>query len=187
MKTLRLAAMTVVALALVLGGVAAAERLKSGPQVGDKVPGPFHPLNVTGADAGTKTCLYCKHGDAPVAVVFARGNSEPVAKLLKQLDGCTAKNSECGMGSFAVFLTDEEGMEKELKALASKSGLKHTVLAIDNKTGPEKYNIAKDAEVTVVLYTDHTVKANYAFKKGEFKNADVEKIVADVAKITPAK
>ena len=31
--------------------------LKSGPQVGKTIPGPFHPLNVTGEAAGKKNCL----------------------------------------------------------------------------------------------------------------------------------
>lgn len=31
--------------------------LKSGPQVGDGIPGVFHPLNVTGPDAGKHECL----------------------------------------------------------------------------------------------------------------------------------
>jgi hypothetical protein len=37
----------------------------------------------------------------------------------------------------------------------------------------------------VVLYTKRVVKANYAFKKGQLKDADIEKIVADVTKILP--
>jgi hypothetical protein len=41
----------------VLAGGAAAADLKSGPQPGDKIPGPFHPLNVTGSAAGKKQCL----------------------------------------------------------------------------------------------------------------------------------
>jgi hypothetical protein len=32
------------------------EALKSGPQVGDRIPGPFNPYNVTGEDAGLKRC-----------------------------------------------------------------------------------------------------------------------------------
>ncbi len=35
----------------------AGEALKSGPQVGDKILTPFHPLNCTGASAGKKNCL----------------------------------------------------------------------------------------------------------------------------------
>lgn len=44
------------ALALLVGGVWAAESLESGPQVGKSVPGPFNPLNVTGDAAGKKQC-----------------------------------------------------------------------------------------------------------------------------------
>lgn len=44
--------------ALVATGVYAGGALKSGPQVGAEVPGPFHPLNVTGEHAGKKACLY---------------------------------------------------------------------------------------------------------------------------------
>ena len=35
----------------------AGDALKSGPQVGKNIPGPFHPLNVTGSKAGEKNCL----------------------------------------------------------------------------------------------------------------------------------
>jgi hypothetical protein len=40
-----------------LGGLVAGEGLKSGPQVGKQLPGAFHPLNVTGSEAGNKHCL----------------------------------------------------------------------------------------------------------------------------------
>ncbi len=45
-----------VAVALVATSYAA-DDLKSGPQVGKNIPGPFHPLNVTGTAAGRKHCL----------------------------------------------------------------------------------------------------------------------------------
>src|SRR3954464_11400631 len=92
---------------VVLGGVVFAAEIKSGPQTGEKVPGPFHPLNVTGEDAGKQACLYCKNGENPVAMVFARSATPETAKLLKKLDEATAKNSKCEMGSFAVFLSSE--------------------------------------------------------------------------------
>ena len=52
----RIAVGASVALALLVGSVLAADAFKSGPQVGSKVPGPFNPLNVTGASAGQKVC-----------------------------------------------------------------------------------------------------------------------------------
>ena len=43
--------------------------------------------------------------------------------------------------------------------------------------------ISKDAEVTVLLYTNFEVKANHTFRKGELNPAAISKVVADVAKI----
>lgn len=172
--------------ALLAGGLMAAE-IKSGPQVGEKVPGPFHPLNVNGAAAGKKNCLYCQNGTNPVAMVFAREVNPAVEKLITKLDAATAKNQGCNMGSFVVFLSDSDQLPKKLGELAKKDNLKHIVLSVDNPSGPPNYKVAKDADVTVVLYTDHTVKANYAFGKGQLKDKDIDKVVADVQKILPAK
>jgi hypothetical protein len=37
--------------------VVAGDALKSGPAVGESIPGPFDVLNVTGKNAGKKLCL----------------------------------------------------------------------------------------------------------------------------------
>jgi hypothetical protein len=189
MKAFRIA-VPVLAVALVVCAVATADssaKLVSGPQVDQKVPGPFHPLNVTGEKAGEKFCLYCVNGENPVAMIFARESSPALATLIKKIDAVTQKNKSAEMGSFVVFLSDKEGLDKELQSLANEAGLKKIVLAIDNPAGPEKYKVAKDADVTVVLYNEHVVKANYAFKKGQLKPTDIDKIVGDVSKIVPAK
>jgi hypothetical protein len=120
-------------------------------------------------------------------MIFAREINDGLTSLVKKLDDATDKHSDCRMGSFVVFCNDEEGLDKKLKALADKEKLKHIVLTIDNPAGPKSYEIAKDAEVTVVLYTKHNVKVNHAFKKGELKASDVEKIVGEVTKIVPEK
>jgi hypothetical protein len=59
------------------------------------------------------------------------------------------------------------------------------VLSVDNPAGPPGYHIAKDADVTVVLYTKHNVKANFAYKKGELTEEEVDKILQSVPKILP--
>jgi hypothetical protein len=172
---------------LATGLIAAETVVKSGPQVGETVPGPFHPLNVTGKFATEKHCLYCENGLNPVAMIFARETSEPVATLLKKIDEATVKHEADKMGSFVVFLGDTDALQPKLKALAAKANLKDLVVSIDAPAGPEKYGVANDADVTVVLYTKGTVKANYAFKKGELKEKDIEAIVGDLSKILPAK
>ena len=177
----RLFAAALTAAALTLPAVAG--DVKSGPQAGEKVPGPFHPINVNGDHKGEKFCLFCVNGENPVAMVFAREASPEVVKLIKKIDEATVKNKEKSMGSFVVFLNDKEGLDKELAAVADKAGIQKTVLAVDNTGGPKAYNVAKDADITVVLYVDRKVKANHAFKKGELKDKDIETIVSEVPMI----
>jgi len=54
-KVIALGLFTVTLVAI--SGLIAGESLKSGPQVGKQLPGPFHPLNATGAQEGNKHCL----------------------------------------------------------------------------------------------------------------------------------
>ena len=173
-----------------MAGVTFAEKpatIKSGPQVNEELAGPFHPLNVTGAFKGEKHCLYCENGSHPVAMIFAREVTPALSTLIKKLDETTVKNKDAAMGSFVVFCSNEEGLEGKLKDLAEKEKLSKIVLSIDNPAGPKDYNVAKDADVTVVLYTKHVAKANYAFAKGGLDDKAIDKIVADVSKIVPAK
>jgi hypothetical protein len=119
-------------------------------------------------------------------MIFARDLNDPLTSLVKKIDAATVKNTESKMGSFVVFLNDDEDIEKKLKDLGDKEHLSKIALTtMSNKSGPEAYKIAKDAEVTVVLYSKNKCEATYAFKKGEMTESDVDKIVADVAKIVP--
>jgi hypothetical protein len=120
-------------------------------------------------------------------MIFAREVSGPLTSLVKKIDEATAKNKSAKMGSFVVFCSDSEGLEKQLKELADKEKLKDIVLSIDNPTGPPRYNVAKEADVTVVLYNKHKVAANFAFKKGELDDKKVEDILKAVPKILPEK
>jgi hypothetical protein len=118
-------------------------------------------------------------------MIFAREVSPALTSLVKKLDAEAVKNADKKMGSFVVFLNDDAGLEAKLKELAEKEKLQKLVLSIDNPAGPKAYKIAQDADVTVVLYNKSKVASNYAFKKGELKDADIDKIVKDVSKIVP--
>jgi hypothetical protein len=120
-------------------------------------------------------------------MIFAREVSDSLTSLVKKVDAETAKNSKARMGSFVVFLNDEEKLSDKLKSLAKAEGIKNTVLAIDNPAGPKAYNVAKDADVTVVLYVKQKVVANHAFKKGELNAKAIDAIVAEIPKILPGK
>jgi len=175
-------------LVALVSGLAAAAELKSGPQTGEKLPGPFHPLNVNGDKAGEKQCLYCKFGDSPVAMVFARTPDCPqTQKLIKSIDAATAKAGKGEIGAFVVFLTDDDKVADKLKAFAEKENLKNVILAVDNPSGPNKYNVSKEADLTVVLYTERTTKANMAFEKGKITDKDITAVEEGISKLAPAK
>lgn len=125
------------------------------------------------------------NGDNPVAMIFARKVTPTLTSLVKKLDAAAVENTAKKMGSFAVFLSDDPKLEDSLKDLAKSADLKKFVLSIDNPAGPAAYKVAKEADVTVVLYNKSKVQANYAFKEGELKDADIEKIIKDISKIVP--
>jgi hypothetical protein len=118
-------------------------------------------------------------------MIFAREINDGLTSLVKKIDEATDKHSDCRMGSFVVFCSDDEGLREKLETLAKKEKLKRIVLTIDNPAGPDRYNIAKDADVTVVLYTKGKVKVNHAFKKDQLTEKDIDRIVSEVSKILP--
>lgn len=172
------------AVLVALGSFVFAADLKSGPQAGEKVPGPFHPLNINGDSAGKKACLYCEAGDDPTVAIFARNANDPVLKkLIVAIDEATVKHEKAEMHSFAVFCSEDSALEAKLKEVAEKSKLKKLVLAIDAEAGPEKYNINKDADVTILLYKERVVAANFTFEKGKLSDKDVETVLGGINKL----
>src|SRR5262245_51307104 len=167
----------------VLAQAYGAEPIKSGLQPGEKITTIFEPINVTGEHAGEPYCLICENGLAPVAMLFAREVNEPLLKLLGKLDEATNKHRDQEMGSFVVFLSEQDGLRERLGAEARKRNLKRIVLSTFEPAGPAGFHVAADAELTVVLYREHEVKANHAFRKGELTDSASGKILADLPKI----
>jgi hypothetical protein len=159
------------------------ETVQSGPQPAQPVPGPFEPLNINGKHAGEKHCQYCENGSNPVVMIFARSLADPLPDLIKKLDKATAGHAKEEMGSCVIFLSGDKALPGKLKDFASREHLQRTVLALDAPDGPRLYKIAKDAEITILLYTEQTVQANYAFGKGRMKEDDIDKVLADLPKI----
>lgn len=114
-------------------------------------------------------------------MVFARKTGAELTSLVKKLDEAQSKNKK--MKSFVVFLSDDEKLADQLKSLAEKEKIKNTVLAIDNVAGPGGYNIAKDAEVTVMYYNSRKVEVNHAYRKGELNAKTVSSLVGELSKI----
>jgi hypothetical protein len=122
-------------------------------------------------------------------MLFARDIQGPLSSLLKQFDAAVGKNKESDMRSFAVFLSeDSDEMEGKIKALVEKEKISENVplTIVEDIAGPPAFKIAKDAEVTVLLYTKGKVVSNFAFKSGEMQDKHVKAILAQLPKILPS-
>lgn len=160
---------------------------ESGPQVGERMPGPFEPLHLTGPDAGEESCLFCKFGNDPVVLIFARTQSDGLAKLIAATEKAADKHKDASLGTAVVYLDTSDPLKKAAKKLADDAKLKLTVLSCIPPKDLEAYKIAADADVTVLLYDKRTVRANHSVKKGELTEKTVEKVLADLPKVLPTK
>jgi hypothetical protein len=172
------------------GAVLAAEgRLKSGPQQGAPLPGPFNPYNVTNADmpdyAGKRNDYIEQYGQNPVVLIFAQEVSGPLVTLVKLLDREVAKNKSEKLKAVVVVLSDDDATEEKLKALNRKEGVRNVSLAFSPPPRLKHYKLSPAADVTVVLYRQSRVVANHAFKKGELNEKAIEAVLRDVPRITP--
>lgn len=122
-----------------------------------------------------------------MAAVFAREMTPALTSLVKKLEQATVDHKDAKVAAWVVILTDDEKAEDKLKELADKEKIKKTILAVEGPTGPDKYKIAKDADVTVLLYAKKTVKKNHVFEKGKFTEKDADKIAAEVKEVLATK
>lgn len=160
----------------------AGDGLDSGVQVGDAVA-PFDVQDITGPNKGNTLCYRCQYGQNPVVCVFARETAGPVANLIKQVDEKITKDN--GLKAFVVVLTDDaKKSSSTLEELAKSSGIKSVPLTlIANTKGPDDYQIAKNADVTVMMWKNGKVVVNHAYAKGKMTDADVKTIVSEVPKM----
>jgi hypothetical protein len=85
------------------------EKLRSGPQVGDIIPGPFDSFNLNGEKGtGRQHCLVCEYGLDPVVAIFARdlkGKDAALQHMLTKLDGILPKHADAYLRGFVVHLS----------------------------------------------------------------------------------
>lgn len=207
---MRISALLLTALASLatLAPVPADEEIKSGPQAGAVLPGPFDAFNVNGKRAkGRFHCLVCEFGLNPVVMVFARepgeGKEGSLHALLKKLDEAVEKHQSRFLSSFAVFLSPDarssatdpkeddpgklvaeaearDALLNRLDELVKKQDFKHLVVTCFPREGPKGYHINDKAEVTVVFYNKHKVIANFSFAAGTFKEENIDPILQKV-------
>ena len=173
-----------VAIAISMVTAAIAGEVKSGLEKGAN-PGAFQVKDITGPSKGTSLCYRCQLGGRPTTAVFTRTLNDDLASLIKEVDSIVAKNEKKQAGAFVVLLSkDPDADEAKVAEFAKKHGIKKVPLTVfDGEAGPEGYNIAKDAEVTVNLWNKSKVESNHAYGKGGLTKDEIAKVVADAEKM----
>ena len=153
------------AIAVVLGlaaGSVGADDIKSGP--GKKIGGAFNVKAITGEKAGETLCYVCKfNGEARPAVVliFTQKADENLVKVVKSVDEVQKGNTK--LGTVVVGVGGVQGSDFE--KLQSTHKLTTPLTVAEDKDGPAKYNLNKDAAVTVLVYKKGgQIVKNFAFK-----------------------
>jgi hypothetical protein len=168
-------------LALILGlsfTSARADELKSGPE--KKIGGAFMVKAITGEKKGDTLCYVCKFGAEArpaVVLIFTQKADDNLVTVVKAVDEVQKTNANLGtvvVGVGGVAPADFEKIQTSHKLT--------TALTIaEDKDGPGKYNLNKDAAVTVVVYKKGgSVSKNFAFKDTKAA-ADAAKSIAAAA------
>lgn len=169
---------------LATAGLAIAGEVKSGVAIGDKTTA-FNVKDVTGPSKGTSLCYRCQYGNRPVACVFTREITPEVAALVKEIDQSVGQNADKKMAGFVVLLTDDaDAGAKQLAKLAEEQKITKVPLTVfDGAAGPEKYKIAKDAAVTVMMWNKGRVEVSEGYAAGKLSADEAKKAAGQTDKI----
>jgi hypothetical protein len=144
--------------------------LQSGLKVGEKVP-TFYVRAITGPLKNKSVCYVCRNGDRPVVMLFVRQITPELKTLLKKIDDEVDGHRASGLRSFAVFIAgDGKELLPQVQTLAfdEKINLPLTIAAAPSD-GSAGRSIHPDAAVTIILYREQVVAANFAFRADELK------------------
>jgi len=140
----------------------------SGISVGQR-PGPYAFVVSTGKERGQPTCFICETGDKPAVIVFARHATAEVGELVAALDKAVGEPKNAPLRGWVTFLGDDQAkLDPQVVQWGKQHAIKTMPLGVfEDPDGPPSYKLAKDAEVTVLLFVKQKVVANFAFRAGE--------------------
>jgi hypothetical protein len=136
-------------------------------------PGPYSFVLSTGSQRGQSQCFICETADRPAVVVFARTPSDGLGKLVAGLDKALTDHKAADLRAWVTFLSDDQpALDPQVVAWGQKHAIRNVPLGVfEDAAGPPGYRLARDADVTVLLFVKRKVVADFAFRAGEL-NAD---------------
>ena len=157
----------------------------SGPRAGQR-PGPYSQVMCTGEQRGKSHCYICETADRPVVIIFARGLSAPLGKLVAGLDRALVQYKKNDLRGWVTLLhEDQSKIDPEVRKWAKKHAVKTVPIGVfEDSDGPPSYRLHRDADVTVLLAVKQKVVANFAFRAGDLKDAQITEVLKAIPRVT---
>jgi hypothetical protein len=156
----------------------ALDPIESGPKSGAR-PGPYTFWVSTGASRGQETCFICETENRPAVVVFARQPSDMLGKLAGKLDRALAEHKAAELRSWITFIgKDHQTFDQQLVDWSKQHGLKSLAVgSFKENDGPPTYRVAREADVTVVLFVNRKVQATFGFREKELTDEALRRVL----------
>ena len=115
-----------------------------------------------------------------------------MTSLVKKIDqqiveAARLQTGNQSLSTFIIFSKNTDSLAKQLRELANQEALTHVSLCIG--TPPKSYEVAEEADVTVVIYTpgvrNNAVVANFALRQGELDEEKRDAIIEALSKVLP--
>ena len=181
---------SVVASLAVLAAVlpaSSAEPCTSGLTPGQK-PGPYSSIVSVGPQRGESFCFICDTAEHPAVIVFARSLSDPLGKLAAGLDKAVSDSKAADLRAWVTILSeDQTTLDPKVVEWGKKYALHAVPVGVfENLDGPPSYRLSRDADVTVILFVNRKVAADFAFRQEEWNDDRVVDVLKALPGILPA-
>ncbi len=179
---------SVVLAAAIVSRTWAKDPVASGPKIGAR-PGPYTFWVSTGSSRGQETCFICDTADRPAVLVFARTPSDGLAKLARSLDKALADHKAAELRSWITFIgKDHETFDRPLLDWSRQHGLKSVpVGSYKENDGPPTYRVAREADVTVVMFVKKQVQATFGFRRDELTDEAMKPVLDAISRLVEKK
>jgi hypothetical protein len=164
------------------------EPCTSGPQSGQRC-GPYAALIATGPERGQSFCYVCQTADKPAVILFARTLTDPLGRLVAQLDKAVAESKKDELHVWVTFLSDHQlELDPQVVKWSQRYAIRRVPLGIfEDPLGPPSYRLSKDADVTVLLFVKQKVVGNFAFRPGELNDDKIKEVMNTLPRIVAEK
>jgi hypothetical protein len=108
---------------------------------------------------------------------------------VQQIDRAVADHKAADLGAWVTFLNeDQTRFDAKVVDWGKTHAIRNVPLGVFEDTGgPPTYKLARDADVTVMLFVKQKVAANFAFRTGELTDEKAAEVIKAIPRIVGAK